>query len=289
MTRVLITGANGFIGRHLAPALAETGLTVIGAARHAVGSPGYERIYACHLGESLAAVLATERPDVIVHTALDSGADACTTNVTGTRRWQNEATAAGVNLQLFLSSLSALPDAPAAYGQAKYDLEQDFRAANGVILRMGVVVGDGGMFGRMVAAARRSPVTPLLNGGGQLVYVLGIGFLCAVIRDCIATDGAELKGRAWNIQQPRPYTMRQMMAAIQRGYGFRRLLLPIPGRPVLAAVRLAERLPILRLPVSSANIAGLLRQGRQEIPSDFARFGYPEQRLDELIGLTRKM
>lgn len=283
MTRVLITGASGFIARHLAPILQEVGMTVVGTSRHAHPLPGFARVYICHLGESLAAVLTAEQPDAIVHTALDTGPDAYAVNTVGTQRWRNEAAAAGVSLQVFLSSLSALPDAPAGYGRAKYALEQEFIAAKGVVLRMGVVMGDGGMFGRMVASARRSPVTPLLNGGEQLVYVLGIGFLCAAIRDCIMADGAGRRGCAWNIQQPQPYTMRQMMEAIHRGYGFRRLLLPIPARPVLAAVRLVERLPFPKLPVSSANIEGLLRQGRQEIPSDFARFGYPEQSLDQLI------
>lgn len=282
MTRILITGATGFIAHHLAPILQAARMTVIGTSRHEA-APGFERVHACRLGESLAGVLAAERPDAIVHTALDAGPNAYALNVAGTRRWREEAAAAGVSLQIFLSSLSAMPDAPSAYGRAKYDLERDFLAADGIVLRMGVVVGDGGMFGRMVASARRIPVTPLLNGGVQLVYVLGIDFLCTAIRDCIAADGAGLRGRAWNIQQPQPYTLRQMIEAINCGYGLRRLLLPIPAQPILAAVRLAERLRLPGLPVGSANIEGLLRQGQQRIPSDFARFGYPEQPLAELV------
>jgi hypothetical protein len=68
-------------------------------------------------------------------------------------------------------------------------------------------------------------------------------------------------------------------------------LLPIPARPILTFLLAAERLPFLpltgifdKLPVTSANVIGLIRQGRQHIPSDFARFGYPEQTLDDLVG-----
>jgi hypothetical protein len=52
-------------------------------------------------------------------------------------------------------------------------------------------------------------------------------------------------------------------------------------KPVRAAVRLAARLPLPRLPISSSNIQGLVQQS-QQIPSDFLRFGYSEQSLDEL-------
>ncbi len=303
MTRVLITGANGFIARHLAPTLHAAGMEVVGTSRQGRPLAGFGRIAACSLGDSLASVLANERPDAIVHTALDAGPNAYEVNVDGTRRWLEEATSAGTGLQVFLSTLSALPDPQGAlspraawvgsalsdYGRAKYDLERDFRAAGGVIFRMGIVVGRGGMFARMVESARRYPIVPLLDGGRQLVYVLGIDFLCAVIRDGIAANGKGLTGRGWNLQQPQPTTLRQVIEAICRGYGYRRLLLPIPARPVLEVARLAERLSLPKLPISSANIEGLLRQGRQEIPSDFARFGFPEQSLDALIAAAVRM
>lgn len=282
MTRILITGANSFIARHLAPTLKAEGIETVGTARRSDPVAGFDRITVCHLGDSLAPYLATERIDAVVHTALDTGPDAFAVNVAGARRWMEEAGAAGVGLQILLSTLSATPEARSDYGRAKYDLEQLFLPAGGIAFRMGIVVGAGGMFGRMVESVRRYPVVPLLNGGRQLVYVLGIGFVCDVLRDCIATGGEGLRGRTWNIQQPQPYPLRAVIEAICRIYGFRRLLLPIPAKPALAAVRLAERLPLPRLPISSSNIQGLMQQG-QPIPSDFPRFGYPEQSLDELI------
>jgi hypothetical protein len=48
-------------------------------------------------------------------------------------------------------------------------------------------------------------------------------------------------------------------------------------------LRVVESLPALQLPVTSANVRGLMQQGQKRLPSDFGRFGYPEQPLDRLI------
>ncbi len=287
MTTALITGARGFIARHLAPVLQAAGLRVIGVSRQAGPLPGCAVVHAAALGDSLAQVFAGERVDAVIHTALDGGSHAYQTNVEGTRRWLAEAQAAGVTTQVLLSSLSADADARADYGRAKYALEQDFLAAGQIVFRMGVVVGDGGMFARMVESTRRYPFVPLLDGGQQLIYVLGIDFLCEVLRDTVQSGGTELHGRAWNLQQPTPYPLAEVITAITAAYGFRRLLLPLPAQPLVGLLRLFEKQAFVRLPVTSTNVEGLIQQGRRVIPSDFARFGYPEESLDELIRRAR--
>lgn len=283
MTTALITGANGFIARHLAPVLRQSGLRVIGTARRGGAVPGFDAVHPASLGDSLEPILARDPADAVVHAALATGPDAYRVNVDGTTRWLEEARAAGARTQILLSTLSAAPDALADYGRAKYALEQRFIAAGGVVFRLAVVVGDGGMFARIRDSIRRSPIVPLLDGGRQRVYVLGIDFLCGVLRDTIAAGGAGLAGRAWNLQQPQPYTLREVTAAIARGCGYRRLLLPVPLRPVLALLLAAEKLPLPHLPITSSNVKGL-RQGEGVAPpSDFTRFGCPEEPLDALV------
>ena len=231
------------------------------------------------MGDLLRPALDAEPIDAVVHGALYSGQNAYTVNVDGTTRWLEEAHTAGIPLQIFLSTLSAEPDALSDYGRAKYELEQRFVAAQQVVFRLGVVVGDGGMYARIRSSATRLPVTPLLDGGRQLLYVLGIDTLCLTLRDTILTQGAGLSGGAWNLVQPQPVTLREMVEAINR----RALLLPVPAKPVLAALRVAESVPLLHLPVTSTNVRGLIQQGQRRFPSDFARFGYPEQSLSALI------
>ncbi len=283
MTTVLITGANGFIARNLAPVLKNAGMRVIGTSRKGLPVPGFDAVYPASLSDSLRPILEVERIDAVVHAALDSGPDAYRVNVDGTTRWLDEASARGIPLQILLSTLSAAPDALSDYGRSKYVLEERFTAHDQVVLRLAIVVGDGGMFARLRESARRFPVVPLLDGGRQPVYVLGIGFLCNVIRDCIAASGEGLRGRGWNLQQPQAFTLRDVTAAICHGYGFRRLLLPVPLRPILALLVAVERLPFPTLPVSSTNLRGLIQAEGQSYPSDFERFGYPAESLDALI------
>lgn len=284
MTTVLITGAGGFIARNLAPVLRDAGMRVVGTSRREGDVSGFAAIYRASLGDALAPALGAERVDAVVHAALDSSPDAYATNVDGTTRWLAEAQAAGVPLQILLSTLSADATALSDYGRAKHVLEQRFVEAGQVVFRLGVVVGDGGMFARMVDATRRSPIVPLLDGGRQPVFVLGIDFLCQAIRDTIARNGAELRGRAWNLQQPQASTLREVTEGICRRYDLRRLLIPVPAKPILIALLGVERLPFPKLPITSTNLRGLIQSRSQSHPSDFARFGYPAESLDGLIG-----
>lgn len=287
MSTVLITGAHGFIARSLAPVLKAAGMRAVGTARQGVPVAGFDAVYRASLGDSLRPVLEAETVTAVVHAALASGPDAYRVNVDGTTRWLEEAGERGAPLQILLSTLSAAPDALADYGRGKYVLEQRFIERDQVVFRMAIVVGGGGMFARLRESARRSPVVPLLDGGRQPVYVLGIGFLCNVIRDCIAANGEGLRGRAWNLQQPTAYRLRDVIAAINRGCGYRRLLFPLPVRPILPLLELIEKLPAPRLPITSANVKGLTQAAAQNPVSDFARFGYPEESLDALITHAR--
>ena len=57
---------------------------------------------------------------------------------------------------------------------------------------------------------------------------------------------------------------------------------------MLAALRLAESVPLLHLPVTSTNVRGLIQQGQRRFPSDLARFGYSAQPLNALIAAVEK-
>jgi nucleoside-diphosphate-sugar epimerase len=283
MTTVLITGASGFIARHLAQTLAHAGMTVLGASHSATGLPGYAQVFPASLGETLLPALASRPVDAVVHTALATGPDAYRLNVEGTARWLDEGRAAGVGVQVLLSTLSAEEKALSDYGRAKWTLEQRFAGADEVAFRLGVVVGDGGMYARIRRSATRLPLTPLLDGGRQLLYVVGIDALCAVLHAAIASNGEGLRGRAWNLVQPQPVTLRAMVEAIQRQAGRRSLLVPVPTAPVLAGLRVMESVPMIRLPVSSSNVRGLTQQGQRRITTDWERFGQPEQPLEALV------
>ena len=87
MTTVLITGASGFIGRHLARALNDVGIRVVGTTRDRTLSDTFAKTYKLSLGESLKPVLEDETVYAIVHCANHAGEDEYRINIEGTRRW----------------------------------------------------------------------------------------------------------------------------------------------------------------------------------------------------------
>ena len=284
MNTVLITGATGFIARHLAAVLQRASLRVIGVARVARPLPGFDTVYGASLTESLGEVWSKEKVDAMVHCAHHFGDDAYAVNVQGTTLWVEEAAAHGVGLQVFLSSLTATENALSDYGQAKYDLEHLFIQANEVVFRLGLVIGDGGLFLRMKKSMQKALLVPLIDGSRSHVYVTGIEVLCDLLAACIRSEGAGLRGTVWHIQQPQPCKLRDVMRGIRKHYGYTCRLVPTPYLPLLALVSLVERIGFPKLPISSVNLKGLRQNGRATFPSDFAHFGYPEQSLDELIG-----
>lgn len=282
MKTVLITGGGGFIAGHLAILLKQKGHRVIGVSRSTVRNAEFDKTHTAALGETLEPVLSEQPIDAIVHCANHTGADEYETNVIGTSRWFDEAKAHGVSLQILMSSLSAQADAASEYGRSKFALEQKFKSSGEVSFRLGLVVGNGGMFERMKASQRRFPIVPLLDNGSPRVYVLGIHTLCEMLCRCIESGGESMRGGIWSVQQPTPHALRDVMKSIRNHFRFRCRFLPVPSLPVLWLLMILERLP-LKLPVNSTNLRGL-RAGRfVEFESDFARFGLEEETLDGLV------
>jgi hypothetical protein len=123
----------------------------------------------------------------------------------------------------------------------------------------------------------------MLDRGAQLVNVLGADALVQIVRDSIVSEGGALQAAAWNLHQPEPYSLREVVGTILRQAGRRRMLIPLPAGPVIAALSLFERQRLVRLPVTSASVRSMIEQGRRSFPSDYERFGYPVRSLDELV------
>ncbi|HEX8335054.1 MAG TPA: SDR family oxidoreductase [Segetibacter sp.] len=82
--KILVTGANGFLGQHLCLHLADKGLDVVATSRGNCRIPSNEKIIYEDVEltnkEAVAAMLANHTPDVIVHTAAMSKPDECNNN-----------------------------------------------------------------------------------------------------------------------------------------------------------------------------------------------------------------
>jgi nucleoside-diphosphate-sugar epimerase len=283
MKTVLVTGAGGFIARLLAARCKRDGWRVVGTVRRAGEVADFDATYLCALGDSLREVLSSERVDAVVHAAYTAGRGEYAVNVGGTGRWLEEARSANVPLQVFLSSLSAAVSGPSEYGRAKLELEGRFLAADGVVVRLGLVAGNGGIFGRMIDSVRRLPILPLLDGGRSLVHVVDPRFLADFVTETIRRDGRDLRGRVWQIHHATPYTLREVLTRIRSRCGSHCRFVSVPSLPILWGLAVVERIPGLKLPVRSTNLRGLRQSPHHRAESDLARLGGTERPLDALI------
>ena len=163
MSPILITGANGFVGRALGPAVQKAHFATLGVARNAAQLPGYDKVYHGQLGQPLIGVFGEQKIDVMIHCANASGPNDYELNVGGTKILEEQARNAGVSRQVFLSSISVLQASPSCYARAKKDLEKWFAKKNEIVVRLGMVIGNGGIFAKMKNIVKKYPIMPLMD------------------------------------------------------------------------------------------------------------------------------
>jgi nucleoside-diphosphate-sugar epimerase len=235
--RIAVTGASGFIGRHVTAHLAARGDEVLVVRRP------FEP----------AALLPTLRGiDAVVHLAGVVSAvreqDYFTANVDGTRAIAGAARAAGVPL-IHISSLAAAgpasPRAPRseddpsspinAYGRSKLDGERAIAAIDGLrwtILRPGVVYGPGDRALLPVFRLARRGLLPLVGRADAAYTFIHVADLVRVIAAAVDSPAA---GDTLFVGHPNPVTTRDLLEGVRAATGGRGRIVRVP----LAVTRLA--------------------------------------------------
>lgn len=159
MRTLVVTGAGGYLGRHLVAAARASGWRVIAATRRPIVADVEWLPY--RLEDEIAADAIPDRA-VIVHLAAQTGAalDA-SIEQRAADRLIDAATRRHARL-VFVSSQTARADAPTPYGRTKAAIEARVVAAGGIAVRPGLVYGGspGGVYAdllRLVKAYRFLP------------------------------------------------------------------------------------------------------------------------------------
>lgn len=250
-TTVLVTGSDGFVGRHLVPYLAAQGYRVIAASRAASTFEDPNIITAAlpDLSEPFDWQPLLMQCDAVVHLAgiahtfaLDTLYDRV--NHRATADLAGAAFLSGTHL-VFVSSIAAqsssfsdhelteddLPKPNNAYGRSKLAAEQAIRAAGGsfTILRPVVIYGDGekGNFA-IVHRVSRLPIPLPFGALTAQRSVLSIeNFNSAVVT---ALTEPRARGETFIVSNPTPLTVPDLVARYRAGLGRSPWLISIPAR-----------------------------------------------------------
>lgn len=248
---VFITGVTGYLGQRLAISLGDHGHRVSGSSRreYELSGPVDRAMF--------------EGCDVVIHAAHDLTRGSMDRNIKGTHACFAAARMRGVHRQIFLSSYSARADALSEYGKTKYRIERIFLDDGEVVLRPGLVVGNGGLFARQRAALLRTPVVPVIGDGSWPTAVIGVRHFLD------ATEAVMMRGEPGEyglFYDERP-TMRALVSAIKTQVGQRSVLLPLPASVAKMLVRVGRGLG-LNVPAAADQIEALRLGGMSHGQSD---------------------
>jgi nucleoside-diphosphate-sugar epimerase len=317
---ILVTGGNGFVGRHVVAALQDRGDAVrVLALPTEETSWLSERGVAVHRGditrpEALTAPM--RGVDGVLHLAAMMDVwrpigDYRAVNVSGTENVCRAALAAGVRRLVHMSSssvygmalgrpaderfgLAPFPD-PYPVTKAEGDvLVQRMIAEDGlpaVIVRPDQIFGPGDHlhFGSMAERLRAGRGLIVGSGDNAMPFV----YLTDVVQGLLlALDHERAAGQAYNITNDRPLTQREFLEAIAREVGARPPRLRVPYRALYAAGYAAERLARAgrssrRPPITRLGVAFFGTDNRYAIGKARRELGYrPRVALRDGIRLT---
>jgi uncharacterized protein YbjT (DUF2867 family) len=197
---VLVTGANGFVGRHVVRALVPRSEMVRAMVRSDRGAAVLAGVD-CDLvrgdvtdPESLRAAV-TGCDAVVYLVAILAGRAGAFDRVIaqGTRNLLEAAREAGVRRWVQMSVLGASRETKdlVPYFHAKWEAEEAVRASGlpHAILRPSFVFGpEGGLVPRLARIARLAPVTPILGSGAQRLQPIWVDDVAEIVARCASGE-----------------------------------------------------------------------------------------------------
>ncbi|MEO5579570.1 MAG: NAD-dependent epimerase/dehydratase family protein, partial [Gemmatimonadaceae bacterium] len=270
--RIVVTGANGFIGRHVCESLVASGHSVVGLARGPASIPvvGVKTMFARDVMDGEAIRRSVAGATTIIHLAarVHAAAEGATdpvsecrrVNVDGTRLLIESAIAAGVPEFVFMSSVKAVasesdeiltadtpPQPSDAYGQSKLEAERLIRALavrhgmHAPILRLPLVYGPGikANMLRLFAAVDAGVPLPLgsVKNRRSFAHVANVSAaIASVMAASIAAHETFYVSDGHDLSTP------DLMHAIAASLGRNARLIPFPETVLRSAGRFGDLL-----------------------------------------------
>jgi nucleoside-diphosphate-sugar epimerase len=251
---IAITGANGFIGSSLLKYFHECNFPVIALARRIPVEQQFTEVRFFDL-EQLPNPRLLTGVDILIHCAFirtDVNARAEQLNNEGTKLLIACARTNGVKKIIFFSSVSAHEKALSAYGKSKFFTETLFDMQKDVVLKCSLVIGDGGLFKRMLNHILSKKLVPLIDNGRQPLQIIAIDDVLKAVHTIISEN---ISGN-FILANKQLFTYRSFFQTIARIYNKQPFFIPVPMFFLQAIVYVAGKLK-LPFPINKDNIQGL--------------------------------
>ncbi len=317
--KVLITGATGMVGYHVAKHLGALGHCVVASVREGSDTSALTKLSAdaeilvsrLDLSDMVSTIKIMTGCDAVVHCAgnvdpLGKRQDIMSVNVGLTKSCLAAATSAGVRQFIHVSSLSVITaqedqfgvneSAPLtycgeAYADSKVDAEKVVTAGGGTasiqytIVRPGFIYGPGekAWMPRLIDSLSKGKVL-LIDGGGKQTNVIYVDNLCRAIELCLLNPAAY--GQIFNLTDGKTPSKKQLFDSICDGLGYTRPKKSIPA-PLAKQVCNAVSSIAPFLPVSLASKLGGFSRAAFRLAG--VNQGFDISKAEREIGYTNRI
>lgn len=239
--KVLVTGGSGFLGRYVIARLVDGGHEVVALARSADA--------AARVGAFGATAVPGDLDDPASVDAAFRAAEAhALANVASLGFGHapvivSAAEDAGLRRAVFVSTTAIFTTLDAGSKNARVAAEDTIRssALHWTILRPTMIYGDPGdrNIARLLRLIKKARVVPLPGDGHRLQQPVHAADVAEAI--VAALERPASIGKSYDVAGPEPLSFRAVVEQSAQAMGREARVLPIPLRPVMAAVRLYER------------------------------------------------
>lgn len=273
---ILVTGATGFVGRHLVARLVEAGRAVRALARREADLPGVELVQ----GDvrNLSAVVSAARGcEAVIHLVgiirERPGASFRRVHVRGTETVVRACEEARVPRLLHMSALGARPRARSRYHRTKWQAEEIVRAAGlaHTTFRPSVIFGAGNSFLPQVRALlHRGPIIPIIGDGTSLLQPVWVEDVVSCFLG--ALDNADTVRRTFELAGPETLGFEQLLDLVAEAEGIQKPKVHLPVLVMRPAVAVLSRL-LPNFPITSDQLMMLLEDSTCDIAAMSETFG----------------
>ncbi len=286
---ILVTGATGYIGRHLVSRLVDQGerprclvRNLSRAANILPAGAGKVEFVKGDTTSPASLETAVQGIDTIVHTAFitadhkqSTGNHYEETNVQGTANLVKAAKNAGVKRIIELSGLGTKPDKPGSYMQGRYLAEQMLKESglDWTIIEPSVLFGKGAPFIKgLTDLIRTSPVVPLIGGGKVMFQPIYVEDVVTVIIK-VLQDPERTRNKTYIIGGPAYYSFTQVIDLLLQAMHKQRIKVPAPTPLVGAGAAVMEAV-LPRPPLTRAAMTLFTFDNTTDLQSVERDFGF---------------